>query len=204
MSGLNVRHTVLIGVALVAVAVLAVAVTLLVTGGGAQPERERTVATTSSSIASGLDGMCDATVISRLYHDSYTDLTLMRTAKTTSYSCLIEPGTRISLPGVITRPGGTVVIPGLTDSSRGVRTVTTTSSSIASGLDGMCDATVISRLYHDSYTDLTLMRTAKTTSYSCLIEPGTRISLPGVITRPGGTVVIPGLTDSSRERSRDQ
>lgn len=115
MSGLNVRHTVLIGVVLVAVAVLAVAVTLLATGGDAQPERERTVTTTSSSIASGLGGTCETTVISRLYRDSYTDLTLRRTAKTISHSCVIEPGTRISLPGVILLPGVTVVIPGLTD-----------------------------------------------------------------------------------------
>ena len=115
MSGLNVRHTVLIGAALVAVAVLAVAVTLLVTGSDAQPERERTVTTTSTSIASGLGGTRDTTVVSRLYRDDFTDLALRRTGKTIFYSCLIEPGTRIVLPGVIIPPGVTVVIPGRTD-----------------------------------------------------------------------------------------
>lgn len=115
MSGLNVRHAVVIGAALVAVAVLAVAVTLLVTGSDAQPERERTVTTTSSSITSGLNGACETTVVSHLYRDEFTDLTLRRTAKTISHSCVIEPGTRISLPGVILLPGVTVVTPGLTD-----------------------------------------------------------------------------------------
>ena len=101
MSGLNVRHPVVIGAALVAVAVLAVAVTLLVTGGDAQPERERTVTETSSEITLGTENTCRITLTRTVYNDQIGDLALSRSRTRSTPSCVLPDGTYLALPTVI-------------------------------------------------------------------------------------------------------
>lgn len=100
--GFGVRHPLVIGAALVAVAVLAVAVTLLVTSGGEQPERERTVTTTSSEITlSAEEKRCQATVERSVVRDHYEDLTITRPTTLITPSCVLVDGTAIALPAMV-------------------------------------------------------------------------------------------------------
>lgn len=100
--GLNVRHLVVIGAALVAIAVLAVAVTLLATGGGEQPERERTVTTTSSEVTpSAEEKRCQATVGRFVVRDRFEDLTITQPTTRITPSCVLVDGTAIALPTMV-------------------------------------------------------------------------------------------------------
>lgn len=103
ITSFGVRHLVVIGVALVAVAVLAVAVTFLATGGGEQPERERTVTTTSSEIAlSAEEKRCQAISVERsVVRDRFEDLTITQPTTRITPSCVLVDGTAIALPTMV-------------------------------------------------------------------------------------------------------
>ena len=100
MSNLNARHSVVIGAALVAVAVLAVAVTLLVTSGDEQPERERTVTTASSEITLGTENICRITLTRLVFDDLIGDVALNRSGTWSTPSCELADGTTLPLPTV--------------------------------------------------------------------------------------------------------
>ena len=107
MSSLNLRHLVVIGAALVAVAVLAVVVTLLATGDGAQPDRERTVTVTSSELTFGPEGICKAALERFNFRDQFGDAALSHEAIWITPSSCVLGRTAHALPGLI-MPGQTV------------------------------------------------------------------------------------------------
>lgn len=100
MSNLKIRRLVVIGAALAAVAVLAVAVTLLATGDGGQPERERSVTATSSETTLGTENNCTLTLERLVLRDQVGDLELSRTMTRSTPSCILPAGTALVLPTV--------------------------------------------------------------------------------------------------------
>lgn len=108
MSDINLRHPVVIGAALVAVAVITAAVALLATGNGAQLDRERIVAVTSSETTFGPEGICKATLERFTFRDQFGDVALSRGSTWFIPSSCVLHGTAHILPVVI-MPGQTVV-----------------------------------------------------------------------------------------------